>query len=60
MNDTRLDTLENGQLVHELKKYFTPDELDEAKEEIDGFVSEVYTVDELVKKIRAYLDKIHA
>jgi hypothetical protein len=60
MEDTRLDTLENGQLVHELKKYFTPEELDEAKEEIDGFVVETYTVKELVKTIRQYLDKIHA
>jgi hypothetical protein len=58
--EKRLDTLENGQVVHEMKKYFTPEELDEVKEEIDDFVAEVYTVDELVKKVRSYLDALHA
>jgi len=54
--EQRLDQLENGQIVHELKKYFTSEELDEAREEIDGFIEEVYTVQELAEKIRGYLD----
>jgi hypothetical protein len=54
--ETELNKMEHGQIVSELKKHFSSGELDEAKEEIDGFVAESETIEELTSKVRAYLD----
>lgn len=43
------------QMDSELKNYFSAEELDEAKEEINDFIAEVNTTEELVSKISLYL-----
>lgn len=53
---TELAKMENGQIVHELRQYFTSEQLDEVKEEIDGLVNISGTVEELAARIRSYLD----